>query len=729
MSERTTIGGTVYESIGSSSSNLLLKCNGTARIQWGNKLIDLIKNGKIASGDASSEVSIVSDESDIKADGIYIINKDDKFQLWISKHGKHYNLTGVDLYISASTKQDITVEQQQQALENIGLYYETFDDVEKAGIQNGLVYVISEKCLYTIRDGVISEFEAKLKTVTVEQENEEGEIIKSSFRIVLSVANKDYLVLENNKINANCDINVANHAKVMSDGADDTRGFRLFMDGDVARLDVDQINVRDGLPISHYTEVTFTQLTTHMKSGTLVPLEWYLITDFQNHWKMVKKNSLYRPILVRAVTKKLLYEWGFLFKDHSVSIKYDPYYQDNIKIDSESTVSAKGKILWMRDSNNNQANFDFLDYRDSDNKPLATLHASRSQLDLDRSIFPVGSHDNTIVVDSLWGTVLVNGTINNANAYKVDFQFVDSPDEEDTSDVVDTTVYPTMEMYNNTLHCKGLIVTSECTKLCNNKFGLITNLTLSSDVENSIFGDVYECDLNCNFNNVKFKNLEYCTFNGSLLNDVICRTDVAQYDFNSTVDVILFDSSLYKEIYFKNGRIYHIGGDDGWIPRGLIAMHSGLEEIPTGWAPCDGGTYYYNGVSVQTPNLVDRFIKGVGKDGPIGAVDNYENNSLTLTTDYLPSHSHPQSEHTHSFSGSTSKTLLTSATTKEAIVSVEDGTSGYSGDETTSQNVTINVSGTTGASTSSESEWQYKTTPDAIKIEPNYYTLIFIMKL
>jgi hypothetical protein len=52
MSERTTIGGTVYEAIGSSSSNLLLKCNGTARIQWGGKLIDLIKNGKIASGNS-----------------------------------------------------------------------------------------------------------------------------------------------------------------------------------------------------------------------------------------------------------------------------------------------------------------------------------------------------------------------------------------------------------------------------------------------------------------------------------------------------------------------------------------------------------------------------------------------------------------------------------------------------------------------------------------------------
>ena len=104
MSERTTIGGTVYETVGSSSSNLLLKCNGTARIQWGNKLIDLIKNGKIASGETSETVSIVSDESDIKTDGIYVIKKGNDAQLYIYKNGEKINLNGADLYISASTK-------------------------------------------------------------------------------------------------------------------------------------------------------------------------------------------------------------------------------------------------------------------------------------------------------------------------------------------------------------------------------------------------------------------------------------------------------------------------------------------------------------------------------------------------------------------------------------------------------------------------------------------------
>ena len=187
MSERTTIGGTVYEVVGSSSSNLLLKCNGTARIQWGNKLIDLIKNGKIASNDSSINISIISDESEIKFDGIYILNNDNTPQLLVRKNGEIYNLNRTDLYISASTKQDITVEQKNQALENIGIYYNTMSELENAGIQNGIVYVLEDNNLYTIKNGIISEFEAKLKTVTVEKENEEGETINSSIKIILSV--------------------------------------------------------------------------------------------------------------------------------------------------------------------------------------------------------------------------------------------------------------------------------------------------------------------------------------------------------------------------------------------------------------------------------------------------------------------------------------------------------------------------------------------------------------
>ena len=123
MSERVTIGGVSYEAVGSSTSNLLLKCNGTARIQWGSKLIDLIKNGKLQVDSNSTQISIVKDETEIKHDGLYVVNKDESSQLFVCKNGERYNLTQTDLYISASTKQDFTVEQKKQAQENIGFYY------------------------------------------------------------------------------------------------------------------------------------------------------------------------------------------------------------------------------------------------------------------------------------------------------------------------------------------------------------------------------------------------------------------------------------------------------------------------------------------------------------------------------------------------------------------------------------------------------------------------------
>ena len=142
MSERTTIGGTVYEVVGSSNSNLLLKCNGTARIQWGNKLIDLIKNGKVVSGTDSDNIYTITDESKMVSNGIYIINTNESSQIWIYKNGKKYNLTGADLYISATNKQDITVEQKQQALENLGVCYNDINEAKQANILNGFFYII-----------------------------------------------------------------------------------------------------------------------------------------------------------------------------------------------------------------------------------------------------------------------------------------------------------------------------------------------------------------------------------------------------------------------------------------------------------------------------------------------------------------------------------------------------------------------------------------------------------
>ena len=84
-------------------------------------------------------------------------------------------------------------------------------------------------------------------------------------------------------------------------------------------------------------------------------------------------------------------------------------------------------------------------------------------------------------------------------------------------------------------------------------------------------------------------------------------------------------------------------------------MHSGIEPIPPGWAPCDGKEYSYNGVTSKTPDLTNRFIKAVTTVEEIKATDNKnlnQNGEIVLTTDNLPIHSHPHKSHTHTFSDS-----------------------------------------------------------------------------
>ena len=98
----------------------------------------------------------------------------------------------------------------------------------------------------------------------------------------------------------------------------------------------------------------------------------------------------------------------------------------------------------------------------------------------------------------------------------------------------------------------------------------------------------------------------------------------------------------------------------GTVPIGCIVMWSGnINNIPSGWALCDG--YWYNPNNhdekspnwnntciIQTPKLVDRFIVGAGS--MYNPNDQGGANEVTLTIDQMPSHSHamqPAGAHNH----------------------------------------------------------------------------------
>lgn len=82
---------------------------------------------------------------------------------------------------------------------------------------------------------------------------------------------------------------------------------------------------------------------------------------------------------------------------------------------------------------------------------------------------------------------------------------------------------------------------------------------------------------------------------------------------------------------------YAFAAENG-VPKGGIMMWSGaINQIPTGWALCDGT----NG----TPNLKNRFIAGAGDTYTVGTTGGEAAHVLTAAE--MPSHTHIQDAHAH----------------------------------------------------------------------------------
>lgn len=163
------------------------------------------------------------------------------------------------------------------------------------------------------------------------------------------------------------------------------------------------------------------------------------------------------------------------------------------------------------------------------------------------------------------------------------------------------------------------------------------------------------------------------------------------------------------------GKIKEYGYD--LLPRGVIVMWSGsIASIPPGWALCDGGTYTApDGTQVTTPNLKDRFIVGAGGSYAVGATGGA--NTVTLTVDQIPSHTHTA---TCSTAGAHSHTYVHSWT-----FIGPDGLSGGSSAHSDNENWTTSTDGahthtiTIGATGGGQPH----------ENRPPYYALAFIMKL
>ena len=147
-----------------------------------------------------------------------------------------------------------------------------------------------------------------------------------------------------------------------------------------------------------------------------------------------------------------------------------------------------------------------------------------------------------------------------------------------------------------------------------------------------------------------------------------------------------------------------------------------LEDvIPKGYAICDGN----NG----TPNLVGRFIKGTATPAEVKEYDNNDleqgngvsyNNSIKIKENNLPSHTHTfnvannLSIQNHSIGVPAAGELKLLATGNEKVWIPSTLTKSFQ--HTIQGSITV-------------TQDPNSFTNDIINVEPNYYALIFIMKL
>lgn len=257
--------GKNYQEAGSSSSPLLLRSNGEIKLQWGNKFIDLVKNGKINS-EAKDYIFTVDTSDEIKANGIYLVTEDSS--IWINVEGTKTKLNDTNTtYVSFLTEQETTPEQKQQALTNLGLIYENIDALNKANLVTGLAYVVEANKLYLIQNKVVSEYQVasalptsgKFDDLTISNLTIKNDTINSS-QLILAINNIPYLQLNDNIL---CSVPFLVDKLQSINYNYNKSGFALYQDNGKSVLDIDSINWRNidsELPKNQKTYSTYTIL-------------------------------------------------------------------------------------------------------------------------------------------------------------------------------------------------------------------------------------------------------------------------------------------------------------------------------------------------------------------------------------------------------------------------------------------------------------------------------------
>lgn len=635
--------GRSYSSIGSSSSDFVIKTKGQVKIQWGNKFIDLIKDGKV---NADLKFIFQRDSVGVK-DGIYIIGEGDTQQVILQVNGNQINLKGEigTTYVSFQDAQQTTSEQKYTALQNIGFIYKSLAEVTQDSLQNGIIYVESEQKLYIVQNGSLSEFtvefpnpytrqfiiqksDSSIGSLLIVGSGVENSIAFDSFYLY-SQDNGVYLdsngeiyfrISEQEKFKITVDTAIFNidvtSRMFKSPNASESSGFRLYLQDGESTLEVDNLIVRNQQESGNITMI--------------YPIYW----DYKNN-SIVSVEEMENPDDPTQTGFGFTLAFKNEFEVGQTLYVYAPILDETTGEYDRILLPLQVEML------NTEGNAN-------------VVYASIIEDQRDQSILQ--SLDKSVVFEALEGQTIflvqINGepiTLLRKKGINIDLVEVEQIEEASNDDKV---------------------------------VSRIGNLTDLQKKEND------------NGAEVPIKGYGVYSSNSAFLK--------ARY--TSDYELPINDNSSK---FVSTEWIHKL------FPKGTILMFNGASsEIPEGWAICDGT----NG----TPNLIGRFIKSETQSGQTGGA-----NEVTLTIDNLPSHTHTvqtgslttsTNMHRHSISrGSYEYDNDGGSISTWTLGSTETSYTDY-----VSHSHTVDVSGITLSSVGNNVP---------VKIEPLYYSLIFIMKI
>ena len=578
--------GKNYQETGKSSSPLLLRSNGEIKLQWGNKFIDLIKNGKLNS-QSDNILFTVSTKNDINKDGIYLVTEDNS--IWFSLNGTILQLSDSGTtYVSYMTEQKTTAEQKYQALTNIGFYYKTLEEAQQANVVSGIIYIEGDNNLYYVKDGNL----IKYSTESIKQtsSNTFDEIFISDLHIYkngdmyISLNDQTVIRLQNNSVNILKKL--VPQKDIYSFDYDLNKGYALYENNSKSILEVDSIhwrNIDNELPtmesiideqinynqaniIKYYESI---ESTSQIK-GFLKYTNQYKVGDYV----FIALNADYYTYVVTIATSDN--------DDQTLSIN------QTVPIDYILTLTDVNGVKYSFSGSNTSIIGKFNDFKSGimyyngiEQPEFRIVFGNNSnpkkQL-IEFKILNINQTENSIIFDvnneSLRDSI-VNGCYNSRVA-------LSRP----------SSLY----IENNAITLKERI----------EKKNELTDKTTISNITHTKIGEVSEKQFEKQLNpsqdttNQERPNVGIYSDNLIGLNPILYNSifkgsypkytgNIPEKPLDQTNDQNLLNLKWFKQLYNQ------------LIPIGTIIMFNSSQNIPDGWCICDGNN--------RTPNLIDKFIK------------------------------------------------------------------------------------------------------------------------